>query len=136
MTHGSASSRIWYHTIDLPDGTATPGWFDTRVSPGEVDWPRSLRGGRALDVGTFDGFWAFELERRGAAEVIALDVDDPDQLDWFFDERERGPELVRQCPALLVLHVGQQDLGAGLREPASDPRPDPRGSPRDDGRGS
>jgi tRNA (mo5U34)-methyltransferase len=28
---------------------------------------------RCLDVGTADGFWAFELERRGAAEVVALD---------------------------------------------------------------
>ena len=28
-----------------------------------------------LDVGTFEGFWAFEMERRGA-EVVALDIDD------------------------------------------------------------
>ena len=35
--------------------------------------PRDLRGRRALDIGTFDGFWAFELERRGA-EVVAIDL--------------------------------------------------------------
>jgi tRNA (mo5U34)-methyltransferase len=33
-------------------------------------------------VGTMDGFWAFELERRGAAEVVAADVADVDDLDW------------------------------------------------------
>jgi tRNA (mo5U34)-methyltransferase len=32
-------------------------------------------------VGTLDGFWAFELERRGAT-VTALDVDAPERLDW------------------------------------------------------
>ena len=36
---------------------------------------------RALEVGTWDGFWAFELERRGA-EVVALDLDDERDLDW------------------------------------------------------
>ncbi len=90
-----APDRVWYHTIDLPGGGTIEGWYDTREAPAHVPWPEALAGGRALDVGTFDGFWAFELERRGAAEVVALDVDDPDVLDWFFDERERGPELVR-----------------------------------------
>jgi tRNA (mo5U34)-methyltransferase len=86
--------RTWYHTIDLPDGSCTPGWFDTRAAPAHVCWPPSVDGARALDVGTFDGFWAFELERRGAA-VTALDVDDPAALDWTYDDRARGPELVR-----------------------------------------
>ena len=88
------TDRTWYHTIDLPDGSATPGYFDTRSIPASIDWPSALRGGRCLDVGTFDGFWAFEMERRGASEVIALDVDDPRALDWTFDERARGPALV------------------------------------------
>ena len=88
------ADRAWYHTIDLPDGSSTPGYFDTRSVPAEIDWPIALHGGRCLDVGTFDGFWAFEMERRGASEVIALDVDDPRALDWSFDERARGPSLV------------------------------------------
>lgn len=95
-THAElAPRRSWYHTLDLADGTTTPGWYDTRDAPAEVDWPSALRGGRALDVGAFDGFWSFEMERRGAAEVVAIDVDDPEVLDWFYDERQRGPELVR-----------------------------------------
>ena len=91
-----APSRTWYHTIDLPGGAHTSGWFDCRRAPAEVEWPVGLRGGRCLDVGTFDGFWAFEMERRGAGEVVALDVDDPSALDWSFDDRDRGPELIRQ----------------------------------------
>jgi tRNA (mo5U34)-methyltransferase len=33
-------------------------------------------------VGTFNGFWAFEMERRGAREVIGIDVLDPAGWDW------------------------------------------------------
>lgn len=44
--------------------------------------PGSLAGLRCLDVGTHDGFWAFEMERRGASEVVAIDIDDPHRLDW------------------------------------------------------
>jgi tRNA (mo5U34)-methyltransferase len=43
--------------------------------------PDRLDGLRALDVGTWDGFWAFELERRGA-EVVAIDVDEEHEYDW------------------------------------------------------
>jgi tRNA (mo5U34)-methyltransferase len=41
-----------------------------------MPWPE-LAGKRCLDVGTMDGFWAFELERRGAGEVLAIDLPDP-----------------------------------------------------------
>ena len=44
--------------------------------------PPDLSGLRCLDVGTWDGFWAFEMEKRGAAEVVALDVDTEAELDW------------------------------------------------------
>ena len=70
----------WYHTIDLPGLGPTPGYFDTRGAP--VPLPERLDGLRCLDVGTYDGYWAFEMERRGAASVTALDLEDPEQLDW------------------------------------------------------
>src|SRR5205807_1718583 len=72
----------WYHTIELAPGVETPGWFDLRDVIAEVPLPTSLAGARVLDVGTFDGFWAFEMERRGAAEVVAIDVLDPAGWDW------------------------------------------------------
>ena len=86
----------WYHTIELPDGSTTPGWYDTRPVVDLIPWPASLKGGRCLDVGTFDGFWSFQMERLGASEVVAIDVDDPEQLDFVFDMKERGPELIRE----------------------------------------
>ena len=72
----------WYHTLELAPGVVTPGWFDTRAAVDLLPLPESLAGKRCLDVGTFDGFWAFELERRGADEVVAVDILDPAQWDW------------------------------------------------------
>jgi tRNA (mo5U34)-methyltransferase len=73
---------FWYHTLELPGGIVTPGRWDTRKAVGKVPFPASLDGKRCLDVGTWDGFWAFEMERRGAEEVVAIDLDDVDQWDW------------------------------------------------------
>lgn len=90
MTRSSASSgRSWYHAVELPDGTVTPGWFDLRGQVGRYGLPDDLGGRRALDVGTWDGFWAFELEKRGA-EVVAIDLNDERDLDW--PPRRRPPE--------------------------------------------
>ncbi|HEY1593727.1 MAG TPA: methyltransferase domain-containing protein [Solirubrobacteraceae bacterium] len=79
----------WYHTIDLGDGVVTPGMFDHRPVVDRYMLPESLEGMRCLDVGTMDGFWAFEMERRGAAEVVATDVGAVDELDWPRQWRER-----------------------------------------------
>src|SRR5690349_3151404 len=82
-----AANSGWYHTIELAPGVVTPGQIDHR---GVVDrvLPEDLSGKRALDVGTFDGFWAFELERRGA-EVVAIDVGAVDEAQWPPLRRER-----------------------------------------------
>jgi tRNA (mo5U34)-methyltransferase len=80
----------WYHSIELAPGQVTPGWFDTRAAAAKVPLPERLDGKRCLDVGTWDGFWAFEMERRGADEVVALDIDDADGWDWPPRERLRG----------------------------------------------
>ena len=75
-----AENPVWYHTIELAPGVVTPGQVDLRGVADRV-LPRSLEGRRALDVGTFDGFWAFEMERRGA-QVVAIDVASIDENEW------------------------------------------------------
>jgi tRNA (mo5U34)-methyltransferase len=80
---GAEAARFrWYHTLELAPGVVTPGMFDHRPQLERYPLPRDLTGKRCLDVGTMDGFWAFEMERRGAAEVVAIDVEDPEALDW------------------------------------------------------
>ena len=71
----------WYHTFELAPGVETPGWFDLRKVAARIPFPASLEGKRCLDVGTFDGFWAFEMERRGG-QVLAIDILDPLRWDW------------------------------------------------------
>jgi len=75
------SAHSWYHTIELAPALVTDGWFDLRSHVADYRLPMRMDGMRALDVGTWDGFWAFEMERRGA-EVVALDLDDERELDW------------------------------------------------------
>ncbi len=68
----------WWHAIDLPDGSVTPGGWDLREISRRLPWP-DVSGKRCLDIGTADGFWAFELEKRGAADVLATDLPSPFQ---------------------------------------------------------
>jgi tRNA (mo5U34)-methyltransferase len=72
----------WYHSIELPGGVVTPGEYDHRPIVGKIPLPARLDGLRCLDLGTHDGFWAFEMERRGAAEVVGIDVERAEDLDW------------------------------------------------------
>jgi tRNA (mo5U34)-methyltransferase len=72
----------WYHTLEFGDGVVTKGMFDHRPVLHHYPLPEDLSGMRCLDVATMDGYWAFEMERRGAASVTALDLEDPEHLDW------------------------------------------------------
>jgi tRNA (mo5U34)-methyltransferase len=83
------SVPLWYHTLELPDGLLTPGWFDLRQQVASLPWP-DVAGKRCLDVGTYDGFYAFELERRGAEEVVATDISDHEDWDWPAAARAGG----------------------------------------------
>ena len=49
---------------------------DHRRMAERIPWP-DLQGTRCLDIGTAGGFWAFEMERRGAVDVLATDVPTP-----------------------------------------------------------
>jgi len=89
-----AKTQGWYHTLELP-GLTTQGIFDMRPYVGAYGLPASLAGKRVLEVGTWDGFWAFEMERRGAAEVVALDLDDERELDWPPRRRRPNTSIVR-----------------------------------------
>jgi tRNA (mo5U34)-methyltransferase len=75
------AQREWYHTIELAPGVETRGYFDLREVALQV-LPVSLKGARCLDVATFDGFWALEMLKRGAEEVVGIDILDPRRWDW------------------------------------------------------
>jgi tRNA (mo5U34)-methyltransferase len=90
-----AEVPMWYHSIEVAPGVVTPGMFDLRPIVDRLPWPE-VRGRRVLDVGTYDGFLAFELERRGAAEVLATDIPGHELWDWEVGMSSLGPEFLRQ----------------------------------------
>lgn len=83
----------WYHTIDLAPGLVSRGVFDHRAAADQAGLLASLRGLTVLDVGTADGFWAFEMERRGADRVTAIDVPSLGACDFL------PTKLARMNPA-------------------------------------
>jgi tRNA (mo5U34)-methyltransferase len=110
-----ALQREWYHTIELAPGVTTPGWFDTRSAASKLPFP-PLVGMRCLDVATADGFWAFEMERRGAAEVLAIDVLDPHAWDWPAEPDEATVEaLGRRKGEGRGFDIAHRALGSAVR---------------------
>jgi len=76
--------RKWYHKIELAHGIVTPGmgfdviWDNIRKVRAGLDY----KGKRILDIGSFDGMWAFEAESLNASLVVATDCDM--RFDNFF----------------------------------------------------
>ena len=101
-----AAVQRWYHCIEIPGVGATPGVFDLRPVVDRLPWP-DVTGKRCLDIGTADGFLAFELERRGAAEVVAVDIAGHDDWDWERHTAQLGPQYLHA--------VFGPELGNGFR---------------------
>jgi tRNA (mo5U34)-methyltransferase len=76
--------RPWYHRMDLGNGIVTPGfpwealWDNIRVVRGETNYLNQS----VLDLGSWDGMWAFEAEMLGAAVVVATDCMNYWQIPW------------------------------------------------------
>jgi tRNA (mo5U34)-methyltransferase len=62
-----------YHRTEVTDDLVIQGHYDMRRYLHHYGLPDDLSGQKALDIGTADGFFAREMERRGA-EVSAIDV--------------------------------------------------------------
>jgi len=65
----------WYHSIELPSGEVIQGIQtlpQLRNRLAQFPLPADLTGKRVLDIGAWDGWFSFEMERRGA-RVLAID---------------------------------------------------------------
>jgi tRNA (mo5U34)-methyltransferase len=85
----------WWHSIDLGQGVLTPGRAPHASLKRMLESMRlpDLHGKSVLDLGTYDGFFAFEAERRGAAQVVALDY-----YVWSMDLAKQV-QLWEECKA-------------------------------------
>ena len=61
--------HFYYHTIPIGDGLTLDGLYDLRKYAKHYRLPEDLSGKKCLDVGTATGYFAFEMERRGADSV-------------------------------------------------------------------
>jgi tRNA (mo5U34)-methyltransferase len=108
----------WYHTLELAPGLETPGWFDHRGILPQIPLPARLDGLRCLDVGTFNGFWAFEMERRGG-EVTAIDVLDPYSWDWPAGSApETVAEIAKRQASGDGFEIAREALGSSVQRQA------------------
>ena len=88
---------FWWHSIDLGHGVVTPGHKPPAVLRAELDALAlpDLRGKSVLDIGGWDGYFAFAAERRGAARVAVVDhymwaMDSPGQQAYWRRCRQDG----------------------------------------------
>jgi tRNA (mo5U34)-methyltransferase len=104
---------LWFHTFSL-DGHSlyTPGVArDHRYRIPAL--PLQLDGKSVLDVGTFDGFYAFLAEARGARRVVA--VDNEQYREWVrarWGVELEGGEGFHAIAALLGSRVEYRHLDA------------------------
>lgn len=90
-----SAQAFWFHSIELGGGVVTPGLKTREQLASELESLRlpDLAGRTVLDIGSWDGFFAFEAERRGAARVVALD-----RFVWAWDHTAGQAEVARQGP--------------------------------------
>ncbi len=74
------SAFVWHQRFELAPGIWTPGTSPVPWLCEQAGLPDDLSGKTVLDIGTTNAGTAFELERRGAERVVAVDIFDP---DWF-----------------------------------------------------
>lgn len=73
----------WYQMWEIEPGLVTPGTSNDVVALlSGMRAPADMSGMRVLDIGPWNGCCSFECERRGAAEVIAIGVQNPEETGF------------------------------------------------------
>jgi tRNA (mo5U34)-methyltransferase len=106
---GQLGELGWYHSIDLPDGRVIRGIQTIDQLRGRIAQypiPADLRGKRVLDIGAWDGWFSFEMERRGA-EVVAVDSA---RQQTFFEAKKLLNSKVEYIVED-VCHLSPRDIG-------------------------
>lgn len=85
----------WWHEIEVAPGIITPGDDSNRMKLPILDgigFPHDMRGMRVLDLGCSDGFFSFEMEKRGA-DVVAVDFVPEDYTGFSVARRILGSSV-------------------------------------------
>jgi tRNA (mo5U34)-methyltransferase len=68
----------WHQGWEVFKGVSVPGLHSVRLLCEKTQLPADLTGKRVLDIGAWNGCFSFECERRGASEVIAYSLENPE----------------------------------------------------------
>jgi len=107
-----AEAHRWFHSIPLGNGYVTKGKDRTGVKLDALDelgLPRDMSSKRVLDIGAWDGFFTFEAERRGAAEVVALDHVEKSVTRFEIAARALGSTA--QWKVQNLYHLDSEEIG-------------------------
>jgi tRNA (mo5U34)-methyltransferase len=103
----------WWHSFDLPDGRHIEGvnpiaGMQRRLAQFPI--PEDLHGARVLDIGAWDGWFTFEMERRGA-DVVAIDCwDNPKFHEMHAILHSKAAYKVMDVYDLTPAGVGRFDI--------------------------
>ncbi len=64
----------WYQTIELSSGITTRGSVDSRARIALLEEHLDVRGRRVIDIGCNSGAYCLWAKRRGAREVVGVDI--------------------------------------------------------------
>jgi tRNA (mo5U34)-methyltransferase len=104
---------LWFHTFSLDGGSLYTSGVARDHRYRIPVLPQDLSGKSVLDVGTFDGFYAFLAESRGATRVVA--IDNEQYRDWVrarWGAQLVGGEGFRAIAELLGSGVEYRQLDA------------------------
>jgi tRNA (mo5U34)-methyltransferase len=116
-----AEVPFWWHSIEVAPGVVTPGEKSPELEQRELETFQlpDLRGKSVLDIGGWDGFYAFEAEARGAARVAVLD-----HYVWSIDRRGLMSRTVPNTPEeerLLAASIEQSEFWRPDTLPGKEP---------------
>jgi tRNA (mo5U34)-methyltransferase len=89
----------WFHQIELPGGSITPGRDRSAEKLAGLHLP-DLTGKTVLDVGAWDGYFSFAAERLGASRVLATD-----SYIWRQPAGKHGFDHARRALGSSVEHI-------------------------------
>src|SRR5580658_3153416 len=110
---GDLAQTGWWHSFELPDGRKIDGANDLpglkrRLALFPI--PDDLSGKRVLDIGAWDGWFSFELERRGADVVSVDNVESPNFLYLHRELNSRIDYRILDVYELTPQKLGRFDI--------------------------
>ena len=103
------SSIGWHQRWEIAPGIFTPGGNNVADLMDWTNVPQSLAGKRVLDIGAWNGCFSFEAERRGAAEVIAIGPEHPDNTGFTKLKEFLGSKVQYRLGS--IYHLQPDEIG-------------------------